>query len=293
MASRLEPLELQEGFSLVTAPRFQPRRSWADRLCLNGGVEREGRRVHPRSDWRPPTTRELTLLVRRAPGRESPFNRVAVSENTKSAVAPHHEEICLEPWEAGLVAIPARLREAWWASAGWGVLPPGQDEGYRRFVAAVLEFLRFKRLPLPARCEADLLASRPDLRGSRLDPTTGELSGLGFSGPASRRTMGMINLGDETTHLVLLNVPAQGMRALLAQDGESDPWSLAPSDLVARFFEEYPDYPLTRVSLDPGEGVWFPRDDVVHDGWPGAKQDADVVLTIRGEMEESIPEPFA
>ena len=64
---------------------------------------------------------------------------------------------------------------------------------------------------------------------------------------------------------------------------------LAPSDLVSRFFEAYPNYPLTRVGLDPGEGVWFPRADVVHDGWPGAKQDADVVLTIRGEMEEPIP----
>jgi hypothetical protein len=105
--------------------------------------------------------------------------------------------------------------------------------------------------------------------------------------------VGMFNLGDETTHLVLLNVPAQGMRALLVQDGEPDPRSLAPSDLVSRFFEAYPDYPLTRVGLDPGEGVWFPRADVVHDGWPGAKQDADVVLTIRGEAEESIPESFA
>ena len=105
--------------------------------------------------------------------------------------------------------------------------------------------------------------------------------------------MGMINLGDETTHLVLLNVPAQGMRALLAPDGEMDLPSLSPSDLVSRFFEAYPDYPLTRISLDPGEGVWFPRADVVHDGWPGAKQDADVVLTIRGEMEESITGPFA
>jgi len=98
--------------------------------------------------------------------------------------------------------------------------------------------------------------------------------------------VGVINLGDETTHLVLLNVPAAGMRALIAQEGAPDPRSLSPSDLVSRFFDAYPDYSLTRVSLDPGEGVWFPRADVVHDGWPGAKQDADVVLTIRGEMEE-------
>src|SRR5262245_18039981 len=72
VASRVERRELQEGFMLVTAPRFRPRRPWADRLRLNGGIEREGRRVHPRSNWRPPTTRELSLLVRQDPGRESP-----------------------------------------------------------------------------------------------------------------------------------------------------------------------------------------------------------------------------
>ena len=70
----------------------------------------------------------------------------------------------------------------------------------------------------------------------------------------------------------------------------ASPWSLAPSNLASRFFEAYPDYPLTRMSRDPGEGVWFPRDDLVHDGWRSAKQDADVVLNIRGEVKESIPE---
>jgi hypothetical protein len=254
MGTRVEHLPLAKGFSLVTAPRFHARRSWADRLCLNSGIEREGARVHPRDDWRPPTMRELTFLVRQDPDRES--------------------------WDAGLVAIPARLRETWWANAGGGVAPT--EDGYRRFVGAVLDFLRFKRLPLPARCEADVLASRPDLRGTRLDPTTGELSGLAFSAPASRRMVGTINLGDETTHLIVLHLAAQEMRALLAEDGDSESHALSPSDLVSRFFEVYPEYPLMRISLDPGEGMWFPGADVVHDGWPGAKQGPDVVLTIRG-----------
>ena len=268
MASHVERPELREGVSLVTAPRFRPSRSWADRLCVNGGIEREGTRLHPRPDWRSPTATELTLLVRQDPG---------------------HEEICLKASEAGLIAIPTRLREAWWGSARWGAVPTG-DEDYRRFVAAVLEFLRFKRLPLPARCDVDVLATRPDLKGIRLDPTTRELSGLGFSASESRRMVGMVNLGDEATHLVLLNLAAHGMRARLARDAEPDLWSLAPSHLTSRFFEAYPHYPLTRVRLDPGEGVWFPQDDLVHDGWPGAKQDADVVLTIRGEVEESMLE---
>src|SRR5262249_58752340 len=66
VASRVERLELQAGFTLVTAPRFRVPRSWEDRLRLNGGIECEGTRVHPRSDWRLPTTRELALLVRQS-----------------------------------------------------------------------------------------------------------------------------------------------------------------------------------------------------------------------------------
>ena len=97
----------------------------------------------------------------------------------------------------------------------------------------------------------------------------------------------MINLGDEATHLVLLNLPAKRLCALLAEEGEPDPWSLPSSELASRFFAARADYPLTRIRLEEGEGLWFPGADVVHDGWTGAKHDADVVLTIRGEMEES------
>ena len=286
MASRVEHLDLQAGFTLVTAPRFRVPRSWEDRLRLNGGIEREATRIHPRSDWRLPTTHELALLVRQNPGRESSSNPAPASEGRDPADSPDHAEASLEPWEFGLLAIPARLREAWWASADSGARPAEQEEGYRRFVTAVLEFSRFKRLPLPTRCEADVRASRPGLKGTRLDSTTGKLSGLGFSAPGPQRPVGVINLGDEATHVVLLNLPPRALRALLAREGESDAWSLPPSDLAARFFDARPDYPLTRVRLDAGEGLWFPRADVVHDGWTGAKRDADVVLTIRGELEE-------
>jgi hypothetical protein len=280
-------MELQAGFSLVTAPRFHPRRPWADRLRLNDGIEREGTHVHPRPDWRPPTADELALLVQEHPGRESSSQPISARGNPETARSRDHRESCLDPREAGLLAIPTRLREAWWAGAECGATLTEQDASYQRFVTAVLEFLRFKRLPLPARCEADVMASRPDLRGNRLDPRTGELNGLGFSAPGPLRTVGVINLGDEATHVVLLNLPARVMRALLAREGAPDAWSLVPSELAARFFEARPAYPLTRVRLDPGEGVWFPRADVVHDGWVGDKRDVDVVLSIRGEMEET------
>ena len=138
------------------------------------------------------------------------------------------------------------------------------------------------------------MASRPDMRGTRLEPAAGGLSGLGFAAPGppavARHTLGTINLGDEATHLVLLNLPSELMRALLARDDEPGVRSLAPSELAARFFDTYPGYPRTRLRLDPGEGLWFPSADIIYDGWVGAKRDVDVVLTIRGEAEEASPE---
>jgi len=280
-------MQLQAGFSLVTAPRFPPLSVWADRLCLNGGIEREGTRVHPRPDWRRPTAEELALLVREKPQREPSLHPVSLGENSETAGPLDHGEHRLRPREAGLLAIPEWLREAWWASAGRSAQLAERIAGYQRFVAAVLEFLRFKRLPLPAQCEADVTASRPDLKGTRLDPETGELSGLALAAAGPRHTVGVINLGDEATHLVLLNLPSQLMRALLAGASEPDPWSLPPAQLAARFFAARPDYPLTRVRLDPRDGLWFPRADIIYDGWAGAKRDVDVVLTIRGELEET------
>ena len=90
-------------------------------MRLNGGIEREGRRVHPRSDWRPPTTRELALLVLPDEAR------------------------CRKPWDAGLVAIPARLREAWWESAGGGGAPVNKLSENGSFASTETLYCRLTR----------------------------------------------------------------------------------------------------------------------------------------------------
>src|SRR5262249_40583945 len=135
-------MQLQSGFSLVTALRFPPLSAWADRLRLNGGIEREGARVPPPPDWRRPTAEGLALLLRERPQPEPPLHPVSLGENSEPAGPLDHGEHGLRPREAGLLAIPERLREAWWASAGRSVQLAERITGYQRFVAAVLEFLR-------------------------------------------------------------------------------------------------------------------------------------------------------
>jgi hypothetical protein len=279
-------VELRAGFPLARAARFPPGRAWPDRLRLNGGVERAGGRFHPRPDWRRATADELALLVADMPGPATP-SPAPPAGTAPSAAAGEPPPRRLE---AGVLAIPLRLRRAWWEEAGADRPRPDPDASYHRFAADLLDFLRFKDLPLPARCEVEVMASRPDQPGTRLD-ADGRLSGLAFaSGRPSgseRRTLATINLGDEATHVVLLNLPAEVMRARLAGGGESAACSLPLEALAVRFFDAFESYPLVRLRLDPGEGLWFPEADVAHDGWTGDKQEVDVVLAIR----EGLPAP--
>ena len=222
-----------------------------ERLRLNTGVERVGVRFHPRPDWRPMAPDEVAMLVDEAP---SAADRLRTS----------------------LLAIPSRLRAAWWDHI--------DQTTYERFASELLGFLRFKDLPLPSRCEVEVAVSRTDQAGTRLDPATGGLGGLAPtpSTPGALRApvVAAINLGDEATHIVQLNLPAAAMADLVGEAGTAPALPLA--DLAPRFFEMRPAYPLVRIRLDPGEGLWFPAADVVSDGWTCEKRELDVVLTIRG-----------
>lgn len=147
--------------------------------------------------------------------------------------------------------------------------------------------MRFKRVPLPGACRFDAIASRPDQPSTRLDSVTGEPAGLGFniipsteSEPTSR-VSGVINLGDEATRVVLLNLTPQAMGALLARQGWADDAAVVSTELLVRFFAAAPTYPLVGIRLDPGDGLWLPDCGVVYDGDTRGKQDIDIVLTIR------------
>jgi hypothetical protein len=248
-------VRLRQGIALGLAPRFQSALAWSDRVQVNEGIETDAGHVYPRRHWRGASDDELRLLLA---GGES--------------AAP-----------VGLLNLPAHVRREWWALAEGGVGLPGGDGPYRAFVDRVLEFLRFKRLPLPDRCRVDVLVSRPGQPSTRWDPASGRPGGLTFGTEAghsaSHRVAGVINLGDEPTHRVLLNLTPSAMADMLERP--RPPGSTPEPDLVGRFFAALPDYPLVRVRLEPGDGLWFADQGLVHDGWTLDKQEVDVALTIR------------
>jgi len=209
-------VELQPGFTLGVAARFHVRSRWAERLRVSDDMERVDAGLDPRVDWRPPTADELSMLVDEAPPGVNPLR-------------------------TNLLAIPAWLRTAWWDHV--------DQTGYERFASDVLEFLRFKDLPLPPLCEIEVTVSRPDETRTRLHEAT------------KAAPLVVVNLGDEASHIIMSNLP--------------------PAATAGRPYEARSAYPLVRIRLDPGEGLWFPPCGVICDGWTREKRELDVLLIIR------------
>ncbi len=267
-------MQLQAGFLFRVAPRFHNRLPWSHRLQINGGVECSAQRFFPRNDWRKLSPGELALLIDECP------------QSAATARAPTLDTM-LSPSRAGLLAIPSHLRASWWTVAERADTSNGRMEGYESFVAQLLEFLRFKRLPLPEHCGFDVVASRPSQRSTHLDAAGESVMGLGFNtllqgeSRHASRLVGAINLGDEATHLVLLNLSPPAMCSILVRQGQTEITATSSPELLKQFFAALPDYPLVRLRLDPGEGLWLPNDAVVYDRDTQGKQDLDLVLTIR------------
>ncbi len=260
-------MELRPGITLGLAPRFQSALAWRERMQVNGGVEAEAGHFYPRRDWRAPTDAALTLLLADA-------------------------DAGLARSRVGLLSLPSHVRREWWGLAERGEGLGGNGRDYRAFVAEVMEFLRFKRLPLPGQCRVDVAVSRPGQPSTRWDAADGRPAGLGFNieGPGGAttpdRVVAIVNLGDEPTHLVLLNLAPSEMAAALG------PPPVAPGrELLQRFFTAMPAYPLVRVRLEPGDGVWLPSLGVVYDVCTLDKREIDVALTIRAATGAAPPPP--
>jgi hypothetical protein len=195
----------------------------------------------PETAWRPATGAELSVLL---------------AEDAAGAEQ-----------DFSVFTVPDRLRALWWELAGSSDTPDIEP-----LARAVAEFAHFKGLPLPGRCVCDVV----------LTPPGQALIGAGGTAAGSEPAAG-INLGDERTAVVLLNLPPSRLRELLdirsRDEGSGEPLSGWP--LARRFLSEFPTYPLLRLSLEPGEGVWVPPGGEIWHGHTAGKQEIDVWFVIR------------
>jgi hypothetical protein len=101
------------------------------------------------------------------------------------------------------------------------------------------------------------------------------------------RLWGGINLGDEETSLVLINLPCRQLDAELHRRFPDQPASAVVGELVGRFLRSCSDYPPVRLILRPGEGYRLPCGGLILDGYAADKQEPDVLLLISHETIRS------
>ncbi len=259
--------EAEPVYRFVVAPRFTPSRGWQGRIARNGGIEPAGGAdpARPRDDWTLVDDAALAALVTQVPGRDT----------------------VLPPTHLGLLEFPERLRRAWWTHAERAGMATAAGPGVDRLFSEYVQFLHFKGLPLPERASFEVTVSAPGLGSTRVGAGSAP-AGLGFGdrpatadGPA-RRTIGLVNLGDEASFVVLLDLPPVTLAARLETAGHADVRALPPRALVARYLDVFPHQSFLRVRLAPAEGLWLSPFGVVHDGWTRGKRDLDVMLSVGG-----------
>jgi hypothetical protein len=268
-------MNLQPGYRFVVAPLFELPADWPVRLMVGAGVDETDGRFFARDSWRPPTPDELRLLVRTPDG----------------ATPPEDLEACI-----CLFRLPAHLRSEWWnvLARASGSLGEGHLPGFESFVSRVGEFLDFKGLPAREGARCDVVVSNPGQRFVHWAPDPsrpGAMRGKPAPGAGRRsaeeqrwpRLWGGINLGDEETSVVLINLPCRQLDAMLRRRYPDQPPPATVGDRSGHFLRSCSDYPPVRLMLGPGEGCRLPQGGLILGGCLRGKQDPDVLLLISDE----------
>jgi hypothetical protein len=246
---------LQPGCRFVVAPHFHMPADWPRRLLLGAGAEGARGSVLPVPAWRAPTAEELALLV----------------WNSAEPPPPERLEACV-----CLFQIPGHLRATWWNLLEQAAeeLGNGRLPGFERFVEQVAEFLAFKGLPVPEGAQCDAVVRNPGQGSVHEGPPAN------WAEPRALEPWGGINLGDEQTSVVLINLLRRQLEAELQRQFPNQPTPEAMGELVGQFFRACSDYPMVRLLLRPGEGYRLPPGGLVLDGYSGDKHGPEVLLLI-------------
>lgn len=94
-----------------------------------------------------------------------------------------------------------------------------------------------------------------------------------------------LNLGPSDRYLLYINIPLQEMFARLEEVGSDDPErNYIGSPLGRAFMRQFPEYPVVKLRVQPGEAYIAPTENISHDGSSEGNLCLDVQLTIRGQF---------
>jgi hypothetical protein len=166
-------------------------------------------------------------------------------------------------------------------------------------MSQVVEFLAFKDLSVPHGACCDVVVTKTGQQFVHWVPEANRPAGLrcslaswapwpGAEESCWPRLWGGINLGDERTSIVLINLACRQLDAELRRRSPNQPDPAAVGDLAGRFLRAWPDYPPVRLILEPGEGYRLPGGGLILDSYLTDKQEPDVLLLISKEKARPV-----
>jgi hypothetical protein len=88
-----------------------------------------------------------------------------------------------------------------------------------------------------------------------------------------------INIGTEVRYLMFINLTASQIYHLLNQPSINN-----VNTLLRTFLQQYPQYPVLRIKIHPGEAYIAPTEAIIHDGTTLEKTHVDVSFTVLGRF---------
>jgi len=92
-----------------------------------------------------------------------------------------------------------------------------------------------------------------------------------------------INLGPVDRHFIFLNQTASGMAAMLERANVRVARDVLA--IGAAFMSTFPEYPIVRLRLRPGEAYVAPTENILHDGSSAGVPETNHYLSIRGRFD--------
>jgi hypothetical protein len=145
-----------------------------------------------------------------------------------------------------------------------------------------------------------LRASEPNRLTLTTDdlPDSGKLAGMHLDSwdrlplrhRARSRNRICINLGREPRYLLFVNLTLMDMFGRLRlRDPEDIYEDFRGLTIGRRFMASWPDYPVVRLRVDPGEAYILPTDNLLHDASTEGTTSADITLTYIGRFTPGGP----
>jgi len=99
----------------------------------------------------------------------------------------------------------------------------------------------------------------------------------------------LINLGMHDRHLLFVNLPLRSIAERVAKARGGTPLGDISFSLPREFTRLFPDYPVVKLRIAPGEAYIAPTENIIHDGYAERIGGIDLQFTCRGYFRAPDP----